>query len=78
LYAQLVLTLLCRDRARWRDGEVRLAPDTYVLIFDELELDRFVVNQAVDDLYALGLIHVRLSGTTQVVTPLAADIEEAA
>jgi hypothetical protein len=78
LYAQRLLTLLCRDRARWRDGEVRLVPATYDLIFDELELDRFSVNQAVDDLYALGLVDVRLSGTTQVVNPLAADIEEAA
>ena len=78
LYAQLVLTLLCRDRARWRDGEVRLVPATYVVIADELDLDRFATNQAIDDLYALGLIDVRLSGTTQIVTPLASDIEEAA
>ena len=78
LYAQNLLTLLCRDRARWRDGEVRLVPATYALIFDELELDRFATNQAVDDLYALGLVDVRLSGPTQVVTPLASNIEEAA
>jgi hypothetical protein len=78
LYAQLVLTLLCRDRVRWRDGEVRLVPATYAFIEDELELDRFATNQAIDDLFALGLIDVRLSGTTQIVTPLASDIEEAA
>jgi hypothetical protein len=78
LYAQLVLTLLCRDRARWSDGVVRMVPGTYALILDELGLDRFATDQAVDDLYHLGLIDVHLSGSTQLVTPLADSIEEAA
>ena len=78
LYAQLVLEFLCRDRARWNTGAVWLVHETYVAIADELELDRFAVNQAVDDLFMLGLIDVHLSGKTQVITPLAANIEEAA
>jgi hypothetical protein len=78
LYAQNSLDFLWRDRARWREGQVRIDADTYARIADELELDRFSVNQAIDDLFALGMIDVRLSGTTQIVTPLAANIEEAA
>ena len=78
LYAQLILDFLRRDRARWREGEVRMGAGTYAVISDELDLDRFAVNQAVDDLFALGLIDVRLSGETQLVTPLADSIEEAA
>ena len=78
LYAQLVLKFLCRDQTRWSSGAVWLVADTYAAIFDELELDLFAVNQGVDDLFALGLIDVELSGTVQVITPLASSIEEAA
>jgi hypothetical protein len=73
-----VLTLLCRDRARWREGEVRLVPATYASSSMSWSWTGLARNQGVDDLYALGLIDVRLSGPTQVVTPLASDIEEAA
>ena len=78
LYAQNLLTFLWRHRGQWQDRQVRLVPKTYALIADELELDRFAADQAVDDLYALGLIDVRMCNNTQVVTPLACDIEEAA
>jgi hypothetical protein len=73
-----VLAFLWRDRARWRDGEVRLTLETYAVINDELDLDRFAVNEAVDDLYALGLIDGRMSGSTQCVNPLVPSIEGAA
>ena len=78
LYAQHLLTFLWLHRGRWQDRQVRLVPNTYAVIAEELELDRFAADQAVDDLYALGLIDVRMYGTTQVVTPLASNIEEAA
>ena len=78
LHVQLVLTFVCHNRCRWRDDEVRFVPATYERIADELELDRYGVNQALDDLYALGLIDAHLSGLTQVVTPLSTQIEEVA
>lgn len=79
LYAQDVLDFLWRDLGRWQNrGAVTLNRDTYERIDDHLGLDRFAVNQAVDDLYALGLIDIRMYSVVQRIIPLATNLEEAA
>jgi hypothetical protein len=88
LYAASLLDFLNWQShcGRWRDGAVRFDDQTYDILADPSamfacdlkSMDRFAANQAIDDLYALGLVDVRLSGSTQIVLPLSANIEEAA
>jgi hypothetical protein len=88
LYAQRLLDYLNIDRHRWRTGQIRFDDDTYARLRDPLSfgvfvdkgLDRFSANQALDDLFELGLVDIRIySGAAiQFVLPLAASIEEAA
>lgn len=75
LYAQRLL-----DHLQWHGRRVLLDELRYAdLAADpQCSLDRFAVNQAVDDLYALGLVDVRLAGGLQLVIALAENVEDPA
>lgn len=73
LYAQRFLTYVC-----WHGRKCLLTSATYDQLRVEQQLDRFSVNQAIDDLYALGLIDERMAGETQVVIALTHTLDGAA
>jgi hypothetical protein len=72
LYARYVL-----DYVNMHGGRVFFDSGKYRDLRDSHHLDKHCVRLAVDDLYDLGLVEVRLAGNLEVVTALIADMEDA-
>jgi hypothetical protein len=74
VYAQRLLDHVC-----WNGRKVWLDEHGYTRVKDETGLDRADVNLAVDDLFSLGLVDVRLSTgkDEQCVIALADSLEDA-
>lgn len=59
----------------WNGRKVFLTPDRYADIRADTALDRWAVDQAADDLFALGCITLTLAGETCVLTLLSDDLD---
>jgi hypothetical protein len=70
------------DYLHWHGRRLRLDDHAYADLrgdrWPAFGVDRYVVNQAVDDLYALGLVEIRFGGGVQVIVALSAEVEDAA
>ncbi|HEY8750015.1 MAG TPA: hypothetical protein VIM11_18670 [Tepidisphaeraceae bacterium] len=62
---------------KWHGCKVILDSDNYWRISDELKLDRYMVDGAIDDLYALGLVAITGSGRVYSVRLLTDDLDQA-
>lgn len=73
LYAERLLNYILDH-----SGKILVDEGVYADLREDRGIDRYGAHQALDDLYALGLIDLRMVGEMQVAQALARSIEEAA